>query len=620
MRRLLWALALLALPLGACDDGTDDTGGQGATPDATGGQLVDAMAPPDATPLLDAQPPPVLDAAPTPPDVGGEPVQGVLEIVPGRVTLELDGPEPAVQAFTARRLPVQGDPIPLDPRAVQWRVEPRDLGVIDADGVFTSAGRAGRGTIFATHQGDEAQAFVDVSSFEDVLGPGAPEDAPTRFLGPVSGDCAPTPVYPEPLTAFPRNIAGVAFQWYGERNDLFRVRFQAGDLSVAWYTTEDQVTPEGDAWEALKRNALDDRLQVTVAGVGAEGDTVCEGPTFTIFIDPSILTGAVYYWSTGDSGIMRLAQGDTAPEPVLTPAVAPFINCPACHALSRDGQRIAFTRTTFPPFGDLATSQIEAPSELNYDPSGVVGYLPSFAPSGDRVVAESGGQLVVRNVDDGTEIERLPGIAGGQAGSPDWSWQGDRVVAAMTDGGFGGIVTPQGVNLGSLFLWRNVDGMWSQPELIVDRAGADQSNDKPSFSPDGSLIAFERTGDNPGGTAMGDSSARLFITRGEGDMPVELQRANRERGLGNSWPKWAPTDRRGRMWLAFSSQRDYGHQLLNEGTDSPTPQIWVTGIDPHAEPGTDPSAPAFWLPYQSLRSGNHIPYWAVYDKGETGRN
>ncbi len=610
-----WWVLLGALALGACDDSTAES----AEPTDTGaGSLIDAFRA-DAAPREDAAPP--VDATPLPTDAAGdeidaEPsVQGLLEILPDRVTLELRDDGPSTQQFLARRVPVAGEPVDLDARSVAWRVEPQDLGVIDADGLFTSAGRGGRGTVYAQHQGDEAQAFVDIAAFDDILTPGTPADAPDRFRGEPRPDCAPRLVYPEALTAFPRNIQGVSFQWDRDGHDLFRVRFQAGDLSIDWFTGDDHLVPEGDAWEALKRDALDDALRITLSGVGAAGEAYCEGPTTSLFIDPSLLTGAVYYWSTGDVGIMRLAQGDTAPEPLLTPATAPFINCPACHALSRDGQRIAFTRTSFPPFGDLATSQIDDPTTLNYNPTGVVGYLPAFAPEGDRLVAETNGQLVVRRVDDATEIERLPLLPMMSAGAPDWSWQGDRVVAAALDGTFGGIITPQGVNLGDLALWRNIDGAWTQPEIIVEREG-DQSNDKPSFSPDGTFIAFERTGDNAGGTAMADASARLFILRGEGDAPVELARANKEPGNGNSWPKWAPTDRRGRMWLAFSSLRDYGNELRQGGRESPNPQIWVTGIDPNAPHGTDPSAPAFWLPYQSTRSGNHIPYWAVYDKGE----
>jgi hypothetical protein len=92
--------------------------------------------------------------------------------------------------------------------------------------------------------------------------------------------------------------------------------------------------------------------------------------------------------------------------------------------------------------------------------------------------------------------------------------------------------------------------------------------------------------------------------------PIVLSRANKAPGLSNSWPKWSPT--RGRyLWLAFSSLRPYGV----ESRSSDAPQIWVTAIDPAlARTGVDPSAPAFWLPGQALTSGNHIPYWTVYQK------
>ena len=83
--------------------------------------------------------------------------------------------------------------------------------------------------------------------------------------------------------------------------------------------------------------------------------------------------------------------------------------------------------------------------------------------------------------------------------------------------------------------------------------------------------------------------------------PIRLDRANMAELMGNSWPKWAPIQGAGRVWLAFTSLRPYGRVVPNDPLDQgtePRPQIWVTGIDPLAEDG-DPSAPAFWMPGQN---------------------
>ena len=105
-----------------------------------------------------------------------------------------------------------------------------------------------------------------------------------------------------------------------------------------------------------------------------------------------------------------------------------------------------------------------------------------------------------------------------------------------------------------------------------------------------------------------------MIIGSDGGPAVPMSRANRGPALGNNWAKWSPPTGGRRQWLAFSSLRDYGHRLINDGDENPTPQIWITSVDPDTPPGGDPSSPSFWLPYQSIQSGNHIPYWAVFEK------
>ena len=601
-----WSVVLACLLVGSlgCDDGG---GGGGGSADAQ--VAADARRPAD-TAAEDA----AEDGA-LPTDAAlvdrGPPAPGVLEIAPPNAVLVVGEGAPPTQQFTLRRTFADRPPEDIPALEAGWRVSPAALGEVDAQGLFTSSGQGGSGTVFAAWGGQEVQAGLTVQAFTDILLPGVPADAAQRFAdAPEAEDCGPEVEYPEPLTALPRNIKGLSFQWRRGAGDLYAVQFDAGGLQVRWFTQENQLTPEGMPWEALLTQATGRglRFQVAVLGQGR----VCRGQAIDLIVDPAPLQGAVYYWSTGDAGIMRLPAGDLAAEPFLSPAVAPEINCPACHALSRDGKRIAFTRTTFPPFGDLAVAEVDTPRQLVYDPAGVAGYFPSFAPEGERIVGGSAGALVVRNTDTGVELERLPMPMGFVAGSPDWSWQGTRIAAAYGASGLFNPLPDVGISRGGIALWTlQGDGSWSEPVQVVPQVG-EESNDRPSFSPDGRYLAFERKGDNAGG-GMANTSARLMILDDTGAV-VPLHRANRSDFLGNSWPKWSPASNQGRLWLAFSSLRDYGHTLVQAGRESPRPQIWVTGIDPNAPPGRDPSAPAFWLPGQSINSGNHIPYWAVYEK------
>ena len=550
------------------------------------------------------------------------PGEQVLRIAPREVTLTVRmGQEPPTQVFELSLVSERGE-TPLDAGDVVWTVEPETLGVV-VGGTFRSNVRPGSGQIFAeyTPAGSDltliTSASVTVTAPQDVIGDGISDQEVIAFdEAPLATSCAPLSfVYPAPSTVIPLNLRGFSFQWAsGGTSGPYLITAQSGDAQLRWFTQDDLLTPEGIPWESAKLSAPDGVTEWSVSYLTASGER-CDGPPLTLIIDRSQLTGAVYYWSTRDSGIMRLAAGERAPEPLLTPSVAPEINCPACHALSRDGTRIAFTRTTFPPFGDLTTSTILNPRDLLYDPSGVEGYFPSFSPDPNVLIAGSSGRLVIRDSNTGAELEALTLPPSTVGGSPDWSWRGDRITAVVGPAGLANPIPNAGISSGSIYEWVQRGEDWGDPvELIPPTDGT--WNNRPAYSPEGTFIAYNVEGDNPNSSdeSMGNPNVDLWIKRvGDASAPVRLERANGGVLQGNSWPKWSPHDRRGRLWLAFSSTRDYGHQLAQD-IDTPTPQIWVTSIDPNAPPGQDPSSPAFWLPYQSLDSGNHIPYWAPYEK------
>jgi len=544
------------------------------------------------------------------------PVEGVLRLDPAEVTLAVAPGAPPSVAYALRREGGPGGPAPVPANAATWEVQPSTLGAVDPQtGVFTSSGTPGQGFVRATQGDDTAEGIIRVADVGRVLLPGTPEDAPDRFAAaPPAEGCAPEWAYPEAGTIIPSNLGSMTFQWYEDGHDLFRLTLEVGALRVEVFTQTPEATLTGETWRAILTAAAGDTLRVTLAGLGGSGPEACSTEALPVVVDRSQIIGAIYYWSTGDAGIMRIPVGETeAPEPFLTPAVAPTVNCPACHALSRDGTRIALTRTTFPPFGNLYVAPVADPLNTFYDPANKIGYFPSFSPRADRLVGGNGGALVITDVATGAELERLPMPMGKVGGSPDWDWREERIAAAMGDVGLANPIPDVGISQGVIAQWVKDGAQWRQPEVLVPRDG-NETNDRPAYSPDGHWLAFHRTGDSNGGGMGNSSSALWFIPSAGGVPPVELRRANREPGLGNAWPKWAPVNGGGRLWLAFSSLRGYGRALQQNGGEGSTPQLWITSIDPDAAPGADPSSPAFWLPGQSLRSGNHIPYWAPYTK------
>jgi hypothetical protein len=542
-----------------------------------------------------------------------------LSIAPTIAVLSYTDPNlpPPTQNFILTIEKTDGSSEILPSDRATWTVDPSSFGEISEPGVFKSFGQYGTARVKASFGNLNAAAEVYVQKPEDILLNGLTDEVTTQFDQATRlENCQQIQfVYPEPMTVIPLNLSGLSLQWNAVGSGPYMVEAKFENNQVRWFTNENQVTPAGLAWESIKRASLGRSIDLKVSVL--QNGQSCTSPSIPLIIDRSELIGAVYYWSTADSGIMRLAVGETQPEAFLTQATAPNIYCPACHALSRDGSRVAFTKTTFPPMGFLATSMVRNPADLLYDATNNEGYFPSFSPDPRKLVAGSSGKLVIKNTDTGMLELELPIPANKVGGEPDWSWQGDKIVAVLGDKGLVNFLPNTGINQGALYQWTFANDQWQGPTLIYDMQNGVQNN-RPAYSPDGSMIAFNTQGENPNtasgsnqGQATSNPTTDLWIAYPDGSGAVPLNRANQGSGLGNNWPKWSPTDRRGRMWLAFSSLRNYGNVLIN--TES-RPQIWVTAIDPNAPAGQDPSSPAFWLPYQSINSGNHIPYWAAYEK------
>jgi hypothetical protein len=78
----------------------------------------------------------------------------------------------------------------------------------------------------------------------------------------------------------------------------------------------------------------------------------------------------------------------------------------------------------------------------------------------------------------------------------------------------------------------------------------------------------------------------------------------------------------GYVWVIFTSRRMFGNVATvnpwwsdprdHDISQSPTPKkLWVAALDLNAQPGTDPSHPAFYLPAQELLAGNSRGFWVL---------
>jgi Tol biopolymer transport system component len=230
----------------------------------------------------------------------------------------------------------------------------------------------------------------------------------------------------------------------------------------------------------------------------------------------------------------------------------------------------------------------------------------SFSPDASQILTSNGVSIVWRNATTGDALQD-PLVA--QGAMPDWAPDGALMVYARpgtTAPCFGGFCGAPGVSSASLNLHRFAGGVWSEGPTLVPFEG--QNNYYPTFAPDGGWVLFNRSPSNADSFDAPD--AQVWVVPTTGGPPTHLGRASTG---GDSWPKWDPTvyEHRGRnlMWLTFSSRRAYGLRL----GDGERSQLWMAAFEPSrlAAGETDPSYPAFWMPFQEIESGNHIAQWVT---------
>jgi hypothetical protein len=322
------------------------------------------------------------------------------------------------------------------------------------------------------------------------------------------------------------------------------------------------------------------------------------------------MDGGLYYWAAAAGGIYRYdfgLRGQTA-ENFYTPTQAMgFTQCVGCHALSRNGTRIAVGLNA--PGEEMRLLDVATRKTLFDQSLGGFGMgtgpsstsiFEAITPDASMLITTEGGGLGLRDGSTGSAIGTVPALA--NATMPDISSDGKHVVFVRDGSGLGGFFAfgnPE-VMKGSLFTAPlNATGFGGEKPLV--QSGG-ENNYYPAFSPDNAWVVFNRAA----GTSYDAMDAKVFAVSMSGGTPIEMATANE--GMGNSWPKWAPFVHHFQgstvFWITFSSRRPYG---LHSGG---TVQIWMAAIDPtKLTAGTDASYPAFWLPFQDATTGNHIPQW-----------
>lgn len=445
---------------------------------------------------------------------------------------------------------------------------------------------------------------------------GAPTDAASRFGGTDDPSRAPSFVYPEAATILPPNLVGLEIHFLpGASNDLFEFSFVGPRGTLRMYTRCAAIGTTGGCGLSLDTAAFSELarvaqpsgdVRITLRGTSSTAGGRYGTATRTLGIASTTVRGGLYYWAASSGSILRYEFGRAGARPELYVGGDP-INCQGCHTMSRNGQRAAIGR--FIP-GPAITRIVDVPTRRMTSPEFGANF-GTFSPDNTRLLSSDGARLALV---DGYTGAAVPGLAAGLAGTmPDWSRNGRTVVFARPRGFVPPLFGSPGHNgPADLFTMSWSGGTFSTPTMLVAATGS-ENHFYPSFSPDDNWVLFNRGASS----SFNAIDAHLYAVRADRSMPpVRLAAADTATEVGNSWPKWVPFvhSYQGEplMWLTFSSRRDYGLRLQQQGREVAmrTSQLWMAAFRPtHAASG-DPSAPAFWLPFQDLSTGNHIAQWS----------
>lgn len=555
-------------------------------------------------PRRDSGTPPAGDASAPP---GGslriEPLDAQVRIVDGA---------PAVVEFRAFLVAADGSEQEVTSQA-QFSSTIPDLGTFTGATFVSGTTRGGLASVQARHAGLVGTTTITVRIAQTAYAPGTTAADRDRFMAADDPSRAPELVYPPDGTVVPPNLNELEFHFRPSGGDVFELSFAGNTSEVLVYLNCDPLaggcayTPGEAVWRAVAQSeAGQGPVTYRLRGTSRSGGGVGASAPRTIEFAEEPITGGLYYWNAGAGAVRRYdfgRRGQRA-ENFIDRSTAGAMTCVGCHAISRDGRRIA-VGADIPSPSPYGVYDVASRSRLYQQGSAFGGggaNFFTFSPDSSQIMTSNGLSIVLRDAASGNAITD-PLVANGAM--PDWSPDGDRMVYARPGTAppcFPPFCGAPGVDGASLETMVRSGGTWAPGPQLVPPGG--QNNYYPAFSPDGEWVLFNRSPSNA--NSMDAPDAQVWVVRATGGAPVHLARASTG---GDSWPKWDVTEYQHRghplFWLTFSSRRAYGLRLAA----STQAQIWMTAFDP-TRPG-DPSAPAFWLPFQEMDSGNHIAQWVT---------
>jgi hypothetical protein len=522
---------------------------------------------------------------------------------------------------------------------VAWSLARPELGSI-AGGRFESAAIGGQTELRATAGEISGVATLRVN-LNVVRNGGLDSQLAAAFGGDGEEPASSALVidYPQADTVVPSDLTRMRFQWSAPAElDSFELSVESEFGRLRYYTRERDWLDDADTSRFFAPSAAGGSVRLRVRALSHKApDTVFRSQTVQVRVAANSLPGDVLYWSTTARGIKRGSFAAGFASLVKTDSEN---GCVGCHALSRDGARLAVGNgedrlelfegpewaaqiwTDPAPTAPMMPGTQKGPmAMMPMMPTMPMGAMPmpmpkrgpadygwgSFNPNGTQLAYAAKGKLHVIDSTTGLELPKLHLPPDASVSHPDWSPDGNSIAVSYT---MGKAAKSNKLVRGSSIARLPIqpDGMFGEPQILIASDGPDDTLVFPAYSPDGRWLAFARVT----GASKDNPRAQLWIVAADGGSALPIERANRPAGdappdVANSMPIWARTSGEGPGFIAFSSTRDYGNVLVGAQRD----QLWVTAIDLSAlEAGRDPSAPAFWLPFQDPFESNHRALWS----------
>lgn len=542
------------------------------------------------------------------PNCGKDGGAGQLTLVP---------PSAVIDVVNGQAMPVDFD-AEIDGQKVtpeSWVVDLSSVATVDGLGIVTPTGTIGGDVVLkAVYNGETATATVKVN-IQLLQNPGSTTGTEQDILrNAATPDASIVWAYPYNGTVFPKGLLPPELMWNnGAGGDKYYIHYTTNHVNVEIFTTADPPSRYALAdatWKVITESGNGGAVNLHVSRLSNGNATVLVDHAWTIA--NGSLRGTVYYWANSLGRVLRIKPGAAGPEDFL--AQGGQSGCSTCHAVSANGSTLVIG-------GDIAVSTWDLLTNAPVMNLGNVGKavrnwaMPAVSPN---------GQVLVEN------NAPLPGPPGGADGM--WNAQtGMKLLGTGLDGILLDMpaFAPNGTKLAYVDHATHGLGVYDYDAVNVKAMnavslvapGGDPNLNAiafPSVSPDAKWIVYHRgnypnsldTRFGPGDLYLASidqpgAEARLAQLNGDS---YPFAAGARDKSY-NYEPTFAPLNSGGFAWVVFTSRRTYGNRLTG-GKDS-VKQLWVAAIDQNAQPGVDPSHPAFWVPGQDLGTLNMRGFWAL---------